>query len=123
LGADAANLTLWADLELNLAWSFGLSAHHTRLGEGNEAGAWCNPEQATDNPFGTNCQTYGEASGSQFAGVVERSMGFAGSLTFAPRDNVRFEGEAGVDFVEHADHVEGLDRTRPKGRVLATWRW
>jgi len=123
LGADVGNLNLWADLELNLAWSVGVSAHHTRRGEGNGGGAWCNPEQATDNPFGTNCQTFGEASGSQFAGIIERSMGVAGSMTFAPRDNVRFEAEAGVDFVDNADHVEGESRTRPLGRVLATWRW
>jgi hypothetical protein len=123
LGADVGNLNLWADLELNLAWSVGASAHHTRTGEGNGAGAWCNPEQATDNPFGTNCQTFGEASGSQFAGIVERSVGFTGSVTLAPRDNVRFEGQAGVDFVQNADHVDGASRTRPLGRVLATWRW
>jgi len=123
LGADVANLNLWADLELDLAWSIGAMAHHTRLGEGNGAGAWCNPEQITDNPYGTNCQTYGDASGSTLAGVVERSMGFSGLVTFAPRDNVRFEGEAGVDFVHNADHVERSDRTRSLGRVVATWRW
>ena len=123
LGADLADVHSWIDLDWNVDWSFGVQLHYTKIGEGNGAGPWCPPELQTDNPFGSDCQTYGNASGRDFAGVVEHASGLAGGIVFAPRDNLRFQVSAGVDFVHNADHESGLDRTRPLGTALATWRW
>ncbi|HET9234577.1 MAG TPA: hypothetical protein VFP10_10580, partial [Candidatus Eisenbacteria bacterium] len=123
LGADLADARFWADLDLDIAWSLGLRAHYSKIGEGNRGGAWCPPGMATDNPYGTDCQTFGDASGRDFAGIPEEAIGFLGSIVYTPRDNWRFEVEAGVDFVDNADHQDGLDRTRPLGAARATWRW
>lgn len=123
LGADVGNLNLWADLDLDLNWTLTGRLRRTQIGEGNGAGAWCPQELETDNPFGTVCQSYGPISGSDFAGTVERTVQVTGGGAFSPRDNLRFELEAGVVFVHNLDHEEGRTASRPTLRTLASWRW
>jgi len=122
-GADVGDLNLWADLDLNLDWTVNLQAAFTKVGEGNRGGAWCPPELEADNPFDSDCQTYGEASGSAFAGVVQQSYAVGGGVTFQPRDNLRFEIGGGVSFLDNANHVSGESATRPFATGSAAWRW
>jgi hypothetical protein len=123
LGADTGNLCLWADWDLNLDWTLTASAAYTRIGEGNGAGPWCPDSLEADIPYGTDCQTFGPASGSSYAGVVQNSVRLLGGAVFQPRDNLRFELEAGVDLIDNLAHQEGVSENRPLGRVLASWRW
>lgn len=122
LGADVADLNLWADLDLDLAWTLTGRAFHTRIGEGNNAGPWCS-EASDEDRFGTDCQTIGPASGRAFAGTVERRMGFLTGAVYSPRDNLRLEASGGFAFVSNADHVDGVDETRPIAVLQASWRW
>jgi len=124
LGADASDLNLWVDYDLNVNWGLRGRAFSVRIGEGNNAGPWCPGSFLEDDPFPeVECQTYGQASGSEFAGVVAKRNGFELGAVFAPRDNLRFEATGGVAFMSNLAHVQGLDESRPIGRLLASWRW
>lgn len=122
-GADVADLGFWADLDLDLDWTVGVQLAYTKIGEGNRGGAWCPPELAPDNPYDAECQAFGEASGREFAGVVQQDYSVGGGATFAPRDNLRFQVEGGVSFLDNADHVDGETATRPFVSGTASWRW
>ncbi len=123
LGPDLADLNAWADLDLDLAWTVTAHGFLTRRGEGNDGRPWCYLWQETDNPFGTDCQTLGDASGREMAGVIERRAGFEAGARYAPRDNLFLEGAAGLELLADEDHVEGADATHPTAWFRAAWRW
>jgi len=122
-GADVGDLNLWADLDLDLDWTANLQFGFGEAGEGNRGGAWCPPDLETNNPYDSDCQTYGDASGSSFAGIVQRTYVAGAGATYAPRDNLRFQLGGGVSFLDNADHVSGRSATRPFVSGTASWRW
>jgi hypothetical protein len=122
-GADLVDAHLWADLDLDLDWTLTGHLSGTWRGEGNGRGPWCYEYQEANNPYDTDCQTFGEASGRRLSGVIERRIGLTVGAVFAPRDNLRFEAAAGVARIENADHVQDEDATRPLASVRASWRW
>lgn len=123
LGPDAAEVRVWAELDWDVDWTLGLEVFHTRRGEGNGAGPWCPETLLGNNPFGTECQDFGEASGRDMAGTVERRAGFLAGATFRPRDNLTLAAAAGAVRVENLRHAEGVEETRPLARLQASWRW
>jgi hypothetical protein len=123
LGPDVSDFNLWVDFDLDMDWMLQGRAFFIRTGEGNNAGPWCPEELETDNPFGTECQSFGSASGNKFAGIIERRTGFELGAVYAPRDNLRFEASGGLAFVDNLDHLDGEDQTRPIARLQAAWRW